>query len=254
MIDSHAHVTSPEVLPEIEEVLQRAEESGVKGIINICTDSFSLEEGLKWADKKKNIFNTAATTPHDVEKEGESFFPVVEAHVEQLVGIGETGLDYFYKHSPKKIQQEFLSKYLALAKRSSLPIVFHCREAFQDLFAIVDDIYRNQPAVLHCFTGTKEEAKECLDRGWYLSFSGIITFPSSHALREVVKYAPLHQIFAETDTPYLAPQRRRGKKNEPAFVMEVVEKIAEIKEMVLADVDKKISENISRFFHLSLLG
>lgn len=254
MIDSHAHLTSPQILPQIDQIIERAERSGVEKIINICTDQKSLEEGLELKKRHPGIFNTAATTPHDVEKEGEVFFSIVEKNVKELVAIGETGLDYFYEHSPQQLQREFLSRYFDLAKRVSLPVVFHCRDAFEDLFSMADEMYRDRPAVLHCFTGTKEEAKGCLDRGWYISFSGIITFKKSESLREVVSYVPLNQMFVETDTPYLAPQSKRGKLNEPAFVMEVAEKIAEIKSISLTEVEKITSENISRFFRLPRLA
>ncbi|NGX27566.1 MAG: hypothetical protein K940chlam6_01504, partial [Chlamydiae bacterium] len=186
--------------------------------------------------------------------DGEAFFPLVENAVKKLVAIGETGLDYFYEHSPKKLQQEFLARYFALASQNDLPIIFHCREAFHDLFAMADEMYQNRPAVLHCFTGTKEEAKGCLDRGWFVSFSGIITFKKSKELRDVVQYVPLEQMFVETDTPYLAPQSHRGKQNEPAFVIEIAEKIAEIKGVSLEEVEKVTSENISRFFRLQAIG
>ncbi|MDN3505627.1 MAG: TatD family hydrolase [Simkaniaceae bacterium] len=250
MIDSHAHITSPEMLPEIENVMERAKVAGVEKVINICTDAASLEAGLVAAKKHKGLFNTAATTPHDVEEEGESFFPIVEKAAENLVAIGETGLDYFYEHSPKKLQQLYLEKYFALACQVDLPIIFHCREAFDDLFAMADEMYEGRSAVLHCFTGTKDEAKRCLDRGWMISFSGIITFKKSVELREVVSYVPLEHIFVETDSPYLAPQSKRGKPNEPAFVVEVAEKVAEVKELPISEIEKVTSENISRFFQL----
>jgi len=251
LIDSHAHLTSPEILPEVDAVIARAQNAGVEKIINICTDHKSLEEGLKLAEKNKVIYNTAATTPHDVEKEGETFFPIVEASVGKLVAIGETGLDYFYEHSPKKLQQHFLSRYFDLALKVKLPIIFHCRDAFADLFAIADEQYRGHSAVLHCFTGTLEEARSCLDRGWFISFSGIITFKKSELLREIVKFVPLDRLFIETDAPYLAPQSRRGKQNEPANVVEIAQKIAELKEISLQEVEKVTNQNITQFFALN---
>jgi len=250
MIDSHAHLTSSQILPNVDVVIDRAFEAGLFAIVNICTDKSSLEEGLKLATRKKGIYNTAATTPHDVEKEGETFFPMVEEAVPSLVAIGETGLDYYYEHSLKKIQQHFLIRYFDLAKRVGLPIIFHCREAFGDLFSISDREYRDHPAVLHCFTGSKEEAKGCLDRGWYISFSGIITYKKSDALREVVQYVPLDRIFIETDTPYLAPRSKRGKPNEPAYLVETAEKVAELKGVSLREVIDQTSRQIRQFFAL----
>jgi len=250
MIDSHAHLTSPQILSTILEVVERAKKADVEKIINICTDQTSLEAGLKIAKEVPGIYNTAATTPHDVEEDGEHFFPLVEAALGDLVAIGETGLDYFYEHSPKALQQRFLRRYLDLARKVSLPIIFHCRDAFADLFSITDEQYKDLPAVLHCFTGSLEEARDVLDRGWYISFSGIITYKKSEALRQVVDFAPLDRIFVETDSPYLAPQKWRGKQNEPAYMIETVKTIAERKGIPIAEVKKQTSLNISQFFSL----
>ncbi|NGX40161.1 MAG: putative metal-dependent hydrolase YcfH [Chlamydiae bacterium] len=249
MIDSHAHLTSPEILPEVDAVVERAKAAGVGAMVNICTDQASLEEGLKLGRRHSEVYNTAATTPHDVEKDGEAFFPLVEKHASELVAIGETGLDYYYEHSPKKLQREFLSRYFVLAEKVSLPLVFHCRDAFADLFSMADSEYKGE-AVLHCFTGTIDEAKGVLDRGWYVSFSGIITFKRSEGLRKVVQYVPLDRLFVETDSPYLAPQGKRGKKNEPAYMVETVQRIAELKGVSMQEVEKATVENISKFFVL----
>jgi len=248
MIDSHAHLTSPTLLPEVDAIVERALEAGVEKIVNICTDEASLKEGLALAARSPGIYNTAATTPHDVDKQGESFFPLVEDAVDKLIAIGETGLDYFYEHSKKTTQQEFLERYLYLALKVNLPIIFHCRDAFADLFSITDKIYQGKPAILHCFTGTPEEARRVLDRGWLLSFSGILTFKKSTALQEVARFAPLSQILIETDSPYLAPQTRRGKQNEPAYIRETLEKIAELKGIPPEDVEKATIENAIQFF------
>lgn len=242
--DSHAHLTSEDVLPHVEEIIARAK--NVTRILNICTDKKSLEEGILLAKKHPHIFNAGATTPHDVEKEGELFFPIFEkaAKEKQLVAIGETGLDYHYEHSPIELQKKYLSKYLALAAVTKLPVIFHCREAFDDLFAITDDEYpKNGKAILHCFTGSIREAEEVLKRGWYLSLSGIVTFKNSVALREVAKMVPLNQLLIETDTPYLAPQSKRGKQNEPAFIEETARCIAEVKNISIEDVAKASFEN-----------
>lgn len=250
MIDSHAHLTSPQVLSDVDEVVRRSREAGVEAIINICTDEASLEEGLKLAARAEGVYTTAATTPHDVEEEGERFFPLVERAAASLVAIGETGLDYYYEHSPRKLQQHYLSRYLELAKQVGLPAVFHCRAAFDDLFAIADRQYRDHPALLHCFTGTREEAKRCLDRGWLISFSGIITYKKSDDLRATLTYVPLDRMVVETDTPYLAPQSKRGKQNEPAFIIETIAQIAALKQLPFDQVVAQTSANARQFFAL----
>jgi TatD DNase family protein len=252
-IDTHAHLTSPQIADKRDEMLQRARLHRIEKIVNICTDEKTLEEGLRLAKEEPWIFNTAATTPHDVEKEGTSFFPIVEqaARENQLAAIGETGLDYYYEHSPRALQKEFLLRYFALAIAVDLPLIFHCREAFADLFALSDAHYSERPAVLHCFTGTLDEAKGVLDRGWYLSISGIATYKKSEELRQVVRYTPLDRLFVETDTPYLAPQSKRGQVNEPSFILETAELIASLKGIKLEALGAALCRNAEQFFSFS---
>ncbi|HSX12839.1 MAG TPA: TatD family hydrolase [Chlamydiales bacterium] len=245
--DSHAHLTSFDVIPHLEGILFRAK--NVKHILNICTDKTSLEQGIALSKKNPHIFNAGATTPHDVDTEGELFFPIFEkaAKEKKLVAIGETGLDYYNSNAPISLQKKYLSKYLFLASETQLPVIFHCREAFNDLFSIVDQEY-NGPAILHCFTGSIQEAEEVLKRGWFLSLSGIVTFKKSEALREVAKMIPLNQLLIETDTPYLAPQSQRGKMNEPSFIAETAQCIADVKGISLEDVARSTFENASSLF------
>jgi TatD DNase family protein len=254
--DSHAHLSSEGVYKHIEEILARAKAAGVTKIVNICTDEQTLINGLKLAKAFPWVYNTASTTPHDVDKEGEKVFPLMAKHARNgdLVAIGETGLDYYYDHSSPETQQEYLRKYLQLALECDLPVVIHCREAFADFFSIIDSEYtvsgRHAPGVLHCFTGTLAEAEEVVKRGWYLSLSGIVTFKKSEELREVAKMVPLNQLFIETDTPYLAPQSHRGKTNEPAFVVETARKIAEVKGISVEKLAKATKENAEAFFRI----
>jgi TatD DNase family protein len=244
--DSHAHLTSEEVLPILPQLLERARLAGVDRIINICTCPETLRQGIE-----HKLINAGATTPHDVEKDGEKDFPVFEAAAKDLVAIGETGLDYHYEHSDRKVQQKFLVRYLHLATRMKKPVIFHCREAFDDLFAIVDGEYpKGAPAILHCFTGTMQEAEEVWKRGWYLSLSGIVTYKKSEALREVAKVAPLKQLLIETDTPYLAPQTKRGKQNEPSFMVETAVCIAAVRGASLEEIGKATRQNAIDVFGL----
>ncbi len=252
-IDTHAHLTSEQILPLIEGVLGRAQEKGICTIVNICTDENSLKEGLLLRGNYPWVFNAAATTPHDVELEGASFFPLVErcAVEGKLIAIGETGLDYFYEHSNREEQQKYLSLYFSLATQVKLPLIFHCRDAFTDLFSMADQEYHGFPAVLHCFTGTLEEAKAVLDRGWYLSLSGIVTFKKSEGLREVAQYVPLDRLLIETDSPYLAPQSHRGKRNEPSYLQETAQIIAHAKRISLEKLALATVKNAEAFFSFS---
>lgn len=256
LIDSHAHLASSAVYPHIEEVLERAQQVGIEAIINICTDPLTLERGIQLAQRYPWIYNAAATTPHDVEKEGEEVFPIIAQHARAglLCAVGETGLDYHYEHSNRDIQKNFLRRYLQLALECKLPVIIHCREAFKDFFEILDQEYivdgQHAPGVLHCFTGTVEEAKEVVKRGWYLSMSGIATFKKSEALRDAAKIVPLNQLLIETDTPYLAPQSKRGKQNEPSYLVETASVIASVKGISLEELAHQTVQNTRRLFKI----
>lgn len=252
LIDSHAHLTGDTLNPNIEDLLQRAKEASVKKIINICTDLKTLERGLKLSEKYPWVYNAGSTTPHDVKKEGELYFKHFEkaAKSGQLVAVGETGLDYYYEHSPKELQKDYFKRYLELALECNLPVVIHCRDAFEDFFSIIDSHYPSDLGVLHCFTGTPDEAKELVKRGWRVSFSGIMTFKRSDMLREALKEVPLNQILVETDSPYLAPQSRRGKTNEPAFVVEVAQKVTEVKGVSFKEVAQATYTNTCQLFQI----
>lgn len=253
LLDSHAHLTSDGPFEDLEGILERAKKEGVDTIINICTDKLTLERGIELAEKCQWVHNTGATTPHDVEKEGGLYFPVFEkaAREGKLVAIGETGLDYHYEYSPKKQQQDFLIRYFNLALQCDLPVVIHCRDAFEDLYSIAEQEFPKGKAVLHCFTGTLEEALKGVEKGWLVSFSGIVTFKRSEELRKVAKEVPLNHIVIETDTPYLAPQSMRGKPNEPSYIRETAQTIANVKGVSLEEVAKITRNNAREFFQLA---
>lgn len=257
MIDSHAHLTCDETnFVNIHETLARAKLSKVTKIVNICTDLESLARALELKKQYPWIYNSAAITPHDVDKIGESSFPsIVDAAKNKLlVAIGETGLDYHYTHSTVEIQKDFLRRYLHLALECKLPIIIHCRDAFKDFFEILDKEYvlnnKHAKGVLHCFTGTMDEAENVLNRGFYLSLSGIVTFKKSFELQEIAKMVPLNQLLIETDAPYLAPQSKRGKLNEPAYIVETATLIAKIKNIPFEELIETTSKNASDLFSL----
>lgn len=253
LIDTHAHLTSETLLPAVDSILARAREAHLERIVNICTDPKSLREGLLLSENEPWISNAGATTPHDVEKEGESCFALFAEAAEsgKLVAIGETGLDYHYEHSNRKVQQQFLTRYLHLALACKLPVIFHCREAFADLFQIADQEAKGISAILHCFTGTNEEAMAAVRRGWMVSFSGIITFKKSEALRRTAGLVPLENLLIETDAPYLAPQSRRGEVNEPAFIVETAKCLAGLKGVSLQEMAEITVQNARRIFRFT---
>lgn len=255
-VDSHAHLTNQSVGSILDQVLSRAVAANVKTIINICTGPENLAKAMELTSQSPKIYHTAAVHPHDVEKDGEGFFPIVKRYAEEgkLVAIGETGLDYFYTHSPRETQQHYLRKHFHLSKTCHLPVIIHCREAFADFFNILDEEYvwdgKHGPGVLHCFTGTLADAQEVIKRGWYISFSGIITFKKSEELREIVQQVPLDRILIETDSPFLAPQSHRGKPNEPSYLPEIAETIAKVKQTSVEEIMRKTAANTSLLFSL----
>lgn len=253
--DSHAHLTCDTLFPSVDDQLKRATDASVSAIANICTDRPTLERGLQLTKKYPWVYNVGATTPHDVSKLGDSDFPIFEkaAMGKQLIAVGESGLDYHYEHSPKNLQQEFLKRYFDLAQKTNLPIVIHCRDAFDDLFTLADSHYeKSAPLILHCFTGTLDEALEVTKRGWYLSLSGIVTFKRSDVLRSVAAQVPIDQLLLETDAPYLAPMPYRGKQNESAYIIETAKCIAATRNIDPSELAQATSKNAQRVFSLKL--
>jgi TatD DNase family protein len=252
LIDSHAHLTSSDVLPRLEDILARAQSAHVHPIVNVCTDAKSLEEGLSLEKRYPWILNAGSTTPHDVDLDGEKDFAVFSqaARAKQIVAIGETGLDYYYQHSDRQTQRQFFIRYLHLALSCQLPVIIHCRDAFDDLFAIMDQEYSQQTAIMHCFTGKLSDAQKAIDRGWMISFSGILTFTKSQQLRDVARSIPSERLLVETDTPYLSPQNQRGRPNEPAFVVETAQCLAEVRGTTLAEISRITTENACRIFRI----
>lgn len=253
-IDSHAHLTSDSVYEHVDQVMMNAQLAGISSIVNVCTNAETLWRGLELKKRYPWVYNAAATHPHDVDKEGALLFETMAQHARSgyLIAVGETGLDYHYEHSSRKQQQIFLRRYLSLAAECRLPVIIHCREAFADFFSILDEA-DPVPGVLHCFTGSLAEAQEVIKRGWFISFSGIVTFKKSEELREAARIVPLDKLLIETDSPFLAPQSRRGKPNEPSYLPEIAAAIAQAREMSVEDVSKATSNNARCLFGEQLL-
>lgn len=251
-IDAHAHL-SHDANSDVAPLLARAFTAGVRSIINVCTELDDLTRGIALAKtvKAPKIYTVAALTPHDAAKDDTAFYEEIKrlALAKELVAIGETGLDYYYNHAPKEVQIQALRRYLLLAQSVQLPVVIHCRDAFDDLMAVIHETTPKIQVMLHCFTGSLDEAKRAVDCGWYVSLSGIVTFPKSTALQEVAKYLPQDLLLIETDSPYLAPQGFRGQKNEPALLVETAKVVAVLRNIALEDLAICTSNNCQRLFH-----
>lgn len=233
LFDSHAHLTCERFAEqERQDILRRALAAQVMSIMNVATDGPSLDAGLALANESStiSIYCAAATTPHDIASDDDPFFSAVAQAAQSglLAAIGETGFDFFHAPHTVERQKTVFLRYALLAQQARLPLIVHCRDAFPTLLNALHDIGEPLNGVLHCFTGTTDEARALLERGWFLSFSGIVTFPSATALREAVRFVPQDRLLVETDAPYLAPQEKRGQRNEPAYLHSTVEAIAAI--------------------------
>ncbi len=249
-IDAHAHLTG-EDSPDLQAVLERAYKAGVHGIINVCTSLSDFQRGIRLSQTQHapKVYTVASCTPHDAASEDPEFFAEIRRQVSNVIAIGEIGLDYHYDFAPKSVQHECFRRYLALAREAQLPIVIHCREAFDDLIAIIDEVHPDVRVMLHCFTGTLSEAKRAADRGYYISLSGIVTFPKSSELQRVAEYIPDDLVLLETDSPYLAPQGFRGKKNEPAYLVETAKFVAKLRGKSVEALGESSTQNVKRLFH-----
>ena len=252
--DTHAHLTFPEYKDDLPEVIKRAKEAGLGAIVNVALDEDAIQRSIKLAEKYPDfIFNAIGLHPHDASKWEENCFQKFKdlAKHKSVVAIGETGLDYHYKHSPVEVQQKVFRRFLKLSRELDLPVIIHSREASEDTLKIImEENMGKLKGVFHCYSGDLDFAKKILDMGFLISFTGIVTFPKANNVRSIVAEIPLDRIMIETDCPYLAPQEFRGKRNEPAYVVQVAGKIAEVKGISLEDVAEATSKNARELFRL----
>jgi len=254
LVDSHCHLDFPDFSEEgIDVILKRAAEQGVEHFLTISTKIAEFKKVLTIAEKFSNINCTIGTHPHEAVDENELKFSkedIIElSKNNKVVGIGEIGLDYFYDHAPREDQKICFQKHIDAALDVDLPIVVHTRDAEEDTINILQNSSNgNLRGVIHCFSGSLDLAKKSLDMGFYISFSGIITFKKADDLREIVKYVPLDRILVETDCPYLAPVPYRGKRNEPAYVARTAMVLSDIKEISIDEVSEKTTNNFFNLF------
>jgi TatD DNase family protein len=255
LIDSHCHVDRHEYGADIDDVLARCKAAGLVRavVIGLWRGPGDFGGAVELAKAHPGfLYPTIGIHPHDVAQASLEDFSLCEtiATDPRVVGVGETGLDYHYDHSPRDTQRERFRWHISLAKKLAKPLVVHVREAHADCASIISEEQAG-PGVIHCFTGNAEEAKRYLDLGFYISISGVVTFKNSDALREAVKQVPEERLLIETDSPFLAPVPHRGKRNEPAFVAEVAKKVAEVRGTTVDAVAAATAANATRLFHLS---
>lgn len=251
LIDSHAHLNDPRFAGDLTEVLARARAAGVSTIINVGYDRESSWRAVQLGEKYPGLWAVVGLHPHDAKNNSEEIFQEIEklAGHPQVVALGEIGLDYHYDHSPREVQRQVFREYYALARKLGLPVVIHSREASQDTLQIVEE-FAEVPSLLHCYSGSWETAQVYGKMGHYFSFGGPLTFQNAHKLRGIVAKIPLERVLIETDCPYLTPHPRRGKRNEPAYLPLIAQKLAEIHGLSVEEAGIITAENTRRFFRL----
>jgi TatD DNase family protein len=255
VIDSHCHLAGPEFEADLEAVIDRARAAGLRGALVIL--SAGERDEARRAGRVRALWPevrfSVGIHPHQAgvhARDVAAAVSVVNAELDEraAVALGEIGLDYHYDFSPPTVQQEIFRQQLRLARDRRLPVVIHTREASDDTFQILSEEAAGLRVVFHCFTGTPEIARRVLDMGGWLSFAGIVTFPKAAELREVARLAPIDRILVETDAPYLAPVPHRGKRNEPAYVVKVVETVAELRGEPPEAVADQVVKNFAAVF------
>jgi TatD DNase family protein len=261
-IDSHAHLEMEQFDADREQMLARAREAGVEAIVAIGsgTGPGSLDCGIQLAEQHDFIYATIGIHPHEARLASDADFEEMGklAKRPKVIAWGEIGLDYFYDHSPREVQQQVFLRQLSLAQAAKLPIVIHCRpsdhsdDAWQECLKLLREHWAASGlgGILHCFTGTWAHAAQALDMGFMISFAGNITFPKAQQIREAAKQVPLDRMLIETDSPFLAPVPHRGKRNEPSFVKEVARQLGELRGLSREDVGLQTANNFYRFFSL----
>ena len=249
MIDSHCHLDSKEFDADRDQVIERALAAGVETMVAIGTGDGppDLEAGIRLADKYPAFYATIGVHPHDAAKATKTTLNDLLALLKhpKVVAIGEIGLDYHYDFSPRDTQRAVFIEQMRIAADAGKPIVIHTREAWDDTVALLREHWRGG-GIMHCFSGGPDEAREALDLGFHLSFGGIVTFPKALNIQEAARICPADRILIETDAPYLAPVPKRGKRNEPAYIVETAKKLAELRGETIESIAASTTLNFQR--------
>ena len=252
MIDSHCHLDHEPLYDNIEEVVYRSKKIGITKLLTICTTFKSFEKIIKIIERDAIIFGTFGIHPHETEKENASKELIIEKVKEnsKIIGVGETGLDFYYNHSDKKKQIDSFINHIEAGINLNLPIIVHSRNADNKTFEILNNYKKYNPKILmHCFTGSIEFAKNLLTLNAFFSASGIITFKNSIDLQKTFSFLPIEKLLIETDSPFLAPIPMRGKKNEPSYIKFTAQKLAFLKKLNFDELGKITTNNFNLLFN-----
>ena len=253
LIDSHAHLEMPDFKRDLEQVIQRAKESGIGYIFTVGTEKKDWKRTLAITNSNPSIYAILGVHPHNAMEIDDETYPTLRElfRHEKVKAYGEIGLDFFRNLSPRNVQLRRFREQISLAKELGLPIVVHDREAHQETLEILKSEKAEEcGGIIHCFSGDYEMAKECIDMGFYISIPGSITFKNAEKFQEIVKSLPLESLLVETDAPFLAPVPFRGKRNEPSYVRYTAQKVAEIKKISFERVAEATTENALRVYRL----
>jgi len=254
LVDSHCHLDYDDFAEEgVAGIVARAEKSGVGRFLTICTQIAQFPKVLAIAESSPLINCTVGTHPHHAAEAGEIGLGVADivalTRHPKVAGLGETGLDYYYNHSPAEAQKQVFENHIRAGLETDLPLVIHTRDAEKDTIDMLRAVGGGKSrGVMHCFSGSQWLADQSLDIGYYISFSGILTFKKAEDLREVARRVPLDRVLVETDSPYLAPVPHRGRRNEPAFVVHTAEVLAGLKGVTAAEIARVTTENFFTLF------
>ena len=254
--DSHCHLDYPKLYDQLDDIVKRAEYNQVKYLLTICTTLKSFERIKLIITKYKNIYGTFGIHPHESEKYPQvdsKFILNIKNKHNKIIGIGETGLDFYYNYSEKEIQKKSFIEHISAASQLNIPIIVHSRNAEVDTYEILKSESKNSnlKVLIHCFTGSRDFAKKLIDLNFYISVSGIITFKKSTELADTVSSIPMENLLVETDSPYLAPLPYRGKDNEPSYIIHTVEKLSQIKKLPNESIVINTTNNFMKLFNLS---
>ena len=252
LVDSHCHLDFPDFAQELEDVVARARAAGVGRIVTISTRVKKHAQVLAIAERFADVFCSFGTHPHNAQEEMDVTTDdlVARSQHPKIVAIGEAGLDYHYDNSPRDLQEQSFRRHIAAARQTRLPLVIHSRDCDEDMARILEEEMGKGafPAVLHCYTGGRALAVKAIELGLYISFTGILTFKNSAALRELAAQLPAERVLVETDAPYLAPMPYRGKRNEPAYVVETAKVLAQACGVPAETVAAQTTQNFFRLF------
>jgi TatD DNase family protein len=256
-IDSHCHLNYPEFTEDMDQIMKRAADVGIHKMLTICTELSDAQPILDLANSRDELSCSVGVHPHEAKAavdagqlyEGLKHF----TQYKKVVALGETGLDYYYEHSPKAEQQEAFKTHIRLAKETGLPLIVHTRDAEEDTIDMLKAEQGHITGVIHCFSGTQWLSDQALALGFYISISGIATFNKAQDIRDTIKTVPLDRLLLETDAPYLAPVPKRGKRNEPSFMIYTAQTVADLKGVSMEELARVTTANYERLFNKETL-